>query len=134
MKIDQITTGSLMLDHSDQDYLREESHLLIGCSGHYSIAELEYKISLLREAEKEALTPVGALSEEEDMIIRKSRGFFLTGYPLHTTKDNKSYFWPMGEQPQDPLTHTCPVKAAYLFLAKYKRYNGQRDYEQPELL
>jgi hypothetical protein len=40
------------LDHEEQTYEPEGDHLLIHCSGMYSIPELEEKLELLKEAEK----------------------------------------------------------------------------------
>ena len=39
-------------DFADEDFVVEYPGLLIHCSGHYSIAELQYKINVLQEAQQ----------------------------------------------------------------------------------
>jgi hypothetical protein len=51
MNITAFTTATdFQNDQADQDYVRDSGTLAIYCSGHYTVAELEYKIAALREA------------------------------------------------------------------------------------
>jgi hypothetical protein len=39
-------------DQDGQDYIRDDGGFAISCVGHYTIAELEYKIACLKEANR----------------------------------------------------------------------------------
>jgi hypothetical protein len=45
------STHNPMLDHADEDYIKDHNEVAIHCSGHYTVAELRYKIALLEEAQ-----------------------------------------------------------------------------------
>ena len=48
--VGDIIASRAVLDHSSEDYILEGTELLIGFSGHYSLAEIEYKLCLMKEA------------------------------------------------------------------------------------
>ena len=52
------------LDHSEEDYIRDDAGLAIYVSGHYTLGELLYKVSLVREANALVLGPEQAAAHE----------------------------------------------------------------------
>lgn len=72
------------------------------------------------------------LSTEEWVYFRQIRGSKLTRFPHHTVPFNgpyrKTYYWPMGGQPDEKLIDViaarCPIKAAEKFLRYYQRCSG----------
>lgn len=55
---------STRLDHATEDYIRDDAGLAIYCSGHYTLSELLYKVSLVREANALVLGPEQAKKVE----------------------------------------------------------------------
>lgn len=70
--------------------------------------------------------PTIDLTDQEWLMLRRTRGMDMTGFPCHSVTDSDLYyFWCWGLQPEDweldRLTHTDPLEAAKKFLTFYEK-------------